>query len=161
MALQLFKIAEVTVTNPQAAITFSNIPQGYTDLKIVVSARSSDSTATPWLYFSINGISSGFTFRNVNGDGSSAATGTTVFAVNQSASRTTNTFGSAEFYLPNYTSSNNKSISADSTQENNGTASALFLGAALWANSAAVTSITFNTDGNFVANSTATLYGVL
>jgi hypothetical protein len=161
MALQLIEIADATVASPQSAVTFSNIPQGYTDLKVVVSARSSDTTGAPWLYFSLNGTGSGFTYRNVNGDGSSVNSGTTVFAVNQSASRTANTFGSADFYLPNYTSSSHKSVSADSTQENNGTTSVMLLGATLWANTAAVTSITFNTDGNFVANSTFTLYGVL
>jgi hypothetical protein len=161
MALQLIEIADVTVASPQSAVTFSNIPQGYTDLKVVVSARSSDTTATPWLYFSINGTGSGFTYRNINGDGSTVYSSQSVFAVNQSASRTANIFGSAEFYLPNYTSSSHKSISSESVQENNATATAMFLGAALWANTAAVTSITFNTDGNFVANSTFTLYGVL
>ena len=41
MALQIFKIAEVTVASPQANIEFTSIPQGYADRMIFVSARSS------------------------------------------------------------------------------------------------------------------------
>ena len=40
MALQLFKIETVEVASPVASVTFSNIPQGYTDLVVKVSART-------------------------------------------------------------------------------------------------------------------------
>jgi hypothetical protein len=36
-------------------------------------------------------------------------------------SGTSNTFSSTEIYIPNYTSSNNKSVSVDSVTENNAT----------------------------------------
>jgi len=40
MALQLFKIADTTVGSPVNTISFSNIPSGYTDLKVVFSLRN-------------------------------------------------------------------------------------------------------------------------
>ena len=40
MALQLFKIETVEVSSPVTSVTFSSIPQGYTDLKLVASVRS-------------------------------------------------------------------------------------------------------------------------
>ena len=43
MALQLFKIAEVTVASPQANIEFTSIPSGYTDLVLFYSIRSAGS----------------------------------------------------------------------------------------------------------------------
>ena len=39
MALQLFKIETIEVASPVSSVTFSSIPQGYSDLIIKVSAR--------------------------------------------------------------------------------------------------------------------------
>ena len=74
---------------------------------------------------------------------------------------TASTFGNAELYIPNYTSSNNKSFSADSVTENNATAAYSQLIAGLWSNVTAITSLSLApSSGTFVQHSTATLYGV-
>ena len=44
MALQLFKIATTSLSTAASSITFSNIPQGYTDLKVVLSVRANCSS---------------------------------------------------------------------------------------------------------------------
>jgi hypothetical protein len=73
---------------------------------------------------------------------------------------TANTFGSGDFYIPNYTSANYKSVSYDVTEENNATQSYSQLGAGLWSNTAAITSITLTAVPTFAQYSTFYLYGV-
>lgn len=166
MALQLFKIASTTVETPQSSITFSSIPSGYTDLKIVVSARQSTGDLGVLLRFNSNSAS--YSSRSLYGNGSTAASSTGGTSTEYSSwmtsmsTDTANTFGSGEIYIPNYNSSNYKSISSDGVNENNGTTAYTALTAGLWSNTAAVTSITLSAvSGTFVANSTFTLYGVL
>jgi len=164
MALQLFKIADVTVGSPVTDVTFSSIPSGYTDLKLVVSART-NGTGTPAIGFYFNGSNANWTGRGLEGSGSTAysfsSTSSNTFTLN-TTSQTANTFASGEFYVPNYTSSNNKSVSVDGVMENNATAAYASILAQLWSSTAAVTSITIvPSSGSFATNTTATLYGVL
>lgn len=145
-----------------ASVTFTNIPQtGYTDLKIVMSIRG-DNTAN---YGSVlfNNSSTGYTRKILYGNGSSVAstspTGYESLSINPSDA-TSNTFENYEMYIPNYTSSNYKSFSVDAVGENNGTTAQAIFHAGLWSNSAAITSIVIQPTGNFVANSTFSLYGL-
>ena len=80
-----------------------------------------------------------------------------------SSSDTANTFSNNSIYIPNYTGSNNKSVSVDSVYENNATTAGQHLVSGLWASSAAITSVKL-TEGfgnNWVQYTTATLYGIL
>jgi hypothetical protein len=169
MALQLFKIETVEVASPVASITFSSIPQGYTDLKLVMSARGDAGAISRSIYVTFNGSSTSYSDRYLQGDGSAASSGsnsggtTKIYAGECTASTaTSNTFGNQELYIPNYTGSNNKSTSADAVAETNATTQYMSLVAGLWSNTAAITSITLVPGtGSFTANSTFTLYGVL
>jgi hypothetical protein len=78
------------------------------------------------------------------------------------SSATASTFASADIYIPNYTSSDYKSISIDTVTEKNATDAYMRLTAGLWSNTAAITSIGLNcsASGNFVQYSTFYLYGV-
>ena len=155
-----------------ASVTFSGIPQtGYTDLVIKYTARSTapdSGGSTPIdVRLTFNGSSSGYSERMLYGTGSAAASAATSGSflnwagTQTNASQTASTFASSEIYIPNYTSANNKSMSIDAVQENNATASAARLVASLWANSAAITSLTLTPDyGNFAQYSTFYLYGV-
>lgn len=166
MALTFVSIATVTVGSGGAAsIEFTNIPQTYTDLVIQVSARNTSSGAALRLRF--NGSTTGYSDRYLEGDGASVSSGTSPFpgyafvgAVTPS-SATASTFASNYIYVPNYTSSNNKSISSDGVTENNATTAYTDLSASLWSNSAAITSIELTPNANtFAQYSTATLYGI-
>jgi len=150
-----------------ASVTFNNIPQsGYTDLKIVVSARSVRALALDDFKININngGAGSNMSSRALQGDGSSASSWTDTFlGFIDGNTATLNTFGNLEIYIPNYRSSTAKSISTDSVTENNGTSSWATINAALWNPSpqAAITSIGFSsTGGNFLQYSTFSLYGL-
>jgi hypothetical protein len=154
-----------------SSVTFSSIPQtGYTDLVVKYTARSTYTTFPSDaidVRLTFNGSSSGYSERMLYGTGSAAASAATSGSflnwagTQTNTAQTASTFASSEIYIPNYTSSNNKSMSIDAVQENNATASAARLVASLWANSAAITSLTLSPDyGNFAQYSTFYLYGV-
>lgn len=170
MALQLFKIADTTVASPQTTVTFSSIPQVYTDLIIKFSARSSKTgTDNDQANLTFNSSSTGYSDILFYGRGSSAAGASsatsyiTWAAIIPAASATAGTFSNSEIYIPDYAGSKNKSLSSDNMQENNSsTDNFVTLLSGLWANSSAITSLTLTCNGgSFVTNSTFTLYGVL
>jgi hypothetical protein len=153
-----------------STVTFSGIPQtGYTDLVVKMSTRR-DSGANDGIGIRFNGSSAGnYSMRNLSGDGSSAASSNAAsvsaiygYGTNNWATATASTFSNAEFYIPNYTSSNAKSISLDGVIENNATGSFMALTAGLWSLTSAITSIDILplSGGSFVQYSTFYLYGV-
>jgi hypothetical protein len=166
MANKFEAIATVTVGSGGAAnIEFTSIPQTYTDLLVKASvrdARTGDIFSNLLIRF--NGSSSNLSSRRLfgNGTGASAATSSSIVTVLNGPLSTSNTFSSGEFYIPNYTSANNKSVSTDIVTENNATESYQELNAGLWSDSSAITSITLlsNYSVNLVQYSTATLYGI-
>ena len=167
MALQLFKIETVEVASPVTSVTFSSIPQGYTDLIIKASTRdATNNDNNTELKIKFNGSATSYVNKYIQGNGSTVVTGTyatTYFYTGESDSltATTNTFGNSEHYIPNYTSANYKSMSSDLVSEDNATVAYTNLAAGLWSNTAAITSIEFTCNGSFATNSTFTLYGVL
>jgi hypothetical protein len=165
MPLQLYKIASTEVGSAGASsIDFTNIPQGYTDLKVVVSARSTTGSST--FYVRFNGSSSNLTSRLLYGNGANAlsysATDGSSGEVDPS-SYTTSVFNNADIYIPNYAGSNNKSVSIDSVNENNASQALAYMTALLWSNTAAINSISIGLTGtgNLAQYTTATLYGIL
>jgi hypothetical protein len=157
------KIASVTVGAGGAAnMQFTSIPGTYTDLQVLVSARSTNGSLTR-LYIGFNGSTSGFSNIYLQGNGSSAGSGSIARFIGQLSGTdyTSNTFGSTTLYVPNYTSSNNKTMSADNVVENNATTGYDDLSAHSFTSSSAITSIELSPfTGNFAQYSTATLYGI-
>lgn len=164
MAFTYSKLAEVTVGSGGASsIDFNNIPQNYNDLVIKISGRGSASALTSVVSILLNGSSTNFTNKYVAGSGASASTGGVVQFVGDfpAATSTASTFSNTEIYIPNYTSSANKSFSVDHIHETNGTTAYAELSAGLWSNVTFITNITLSiASGTFVQYSTATLYGV-
>lgn len=153
----------IALTQSAASVTFDNLPtSGYTDLKVVHSARMTNTDSPVLLNF--NGVTTGYSWRRLYGNGSSASSQSGsdgYFLHGNTSSMTANTFSNSEFYIPNYRSNQAKSISAESALETNATAGELFMHAVLWNNIAAITSFTMTPlTGSFAANSTFSLYGV-
>lgn len=143
-------------------ISFTSIPQTYTDLVIKLSTRPTTGAAGGGMDIGFNNSTSSFTSRYILGDGSAASstTATTTFALVGSTT-TASTFATTEIYIPNYTSSNNKSFGSESFEEANATLAYSTILAGLWSNTAAITSIQItNTRPTFAQYSTATLYGI-
>jgi hypothetical protein len=176
MANTYVAIATTTVGSGGAAsIDFTSIPGTYTDLVIKVSARTSNTDGyTGGLSLRFNNDSSSvYSFRHLYAATSTPASG------NGSAqsylrlpdapgsSLTASTFGNQEIYIPNYTSSNNKSVSVDSSAESNSNTDFQYqnmLLAGLWSSSSAINQVTlFGGNAgtlNFLQYSSATLYGI-
>jgi len=154
--------SKTTPTDGTASISFTSIPSTYTDLVMKVSARTATAAVGDALYVTYNGGGT-VTAKRLQGNGASAssdtdASGTWVTGANATAS----TFGSSDYYIPNYAGSTIKSSSADSVSENNGTTAYSALMALSSSATAAITTITVITESgaNFANNSTFYLYGV-
>jgi hypothetical protein len=167
MTTTLNLIAKQTVGSGGAAsVTFSSIPQTYTDLKLVVSIRGTRSATTEGLLLSFNGSGSSFSTRLLGGSGSSTFSSTYTRGYTgdvDAANATANTFGSGDIYIPNYTSANYKSFSTDVVQEDNSSTAYAEMFAGLWSNTAAITSLTIATDTGgqtWAEFSTFYLYGI-
>ncbi len=171
MPNNMILLETIALTQSAASVTFDNLPtSGYTDLKIVTSARGTVNLGSGYVdgILTFNGTTTGYSERMIYGLGGSAgslsqsSTGIKWGNWANDTSTTANTFGNSETYIPNYRSSNFKSVSVDGVQENNASGSAIAaLNAGLWSNTAAITSITFTAgSGSFAAGSTFSLYGI-
>ena len=161
----MIPISTVTVgSGGVATISFTGIPQTYTDLLVKLSGRSTAATTVAVVNIALNGSTSNFSGRYIEGTGTAAGSYTDqprMVAVAIGTNYTASTFSNSEFYIPNYTSSNNKSISVDAVTENNATASFIEVSANLWSNTAPIGQIDLTLNaGNFAQYSTATLYGI-
>jgi hypothetical protein len=107
----------------------ANIPQSYTDLKIMISARSSGTTANQAMYMQFRGANYGdliyqtVVLRNSGTSVDSYATSVNANALLQieipNENNTSNTFSNIEIYIPNYTSNKFKTLLIDQVREHN------------------------------------------
>jgi hypothetical protein len=149
------------------SVIFNNIPQTFRDLKIVASIRTAPTA------YREDAVGTAFNGNNQtlysrtgfywDGGGSTAerqSNQTNIALLLAPTSLTAaNTFSSGEIYIPNYTSSNFKSMYSVISCED---AAATILSrsmAVTWRNTAAITSINF-TSANYVAGTTFTIYGI-
>lgn len=153
-----------------ASVSFSSIPQTYTDLLLVGSARiagavnrdgvlmrfNGDSTSTNYFYnwtYTLNG--------SVGTPGSGNIGGILAFEA-PGANATANTFGNSQCLIPNYTGSSQKSTATEAMGENNAAAATIYINSGRWNQTSAITSITIlNASSNLVEGSSFTLYGIL
>lgn len=150
--------------------TFNTIPSTFTDLCVKFSIRTNRTGADiDEALLTFNGSTSGYSFKYIWGFGSGSGTSDgyssqpAIYGASTSDNaNTSSTFGNGEFYIPNYASSNNKSLSFDAVSENNATTAVTALGAGLWSNTAAITSLKLapRVGTLFTEYSTAYLYGV-
>lgn len=167
MALVMTPIyTRVLTDNQTSTVTFNNIPQVYTDLKVVVSARQggTQNSANAVLYLNGDTALGSFTllFGNGSSTGSNRVSGYIDGFVTTAGTATASTFGNAELYIPNYTASNFKSIVSDSIYENNASVADQQFRAILWRSTNAITTLGISaTVGNFQQHSTFSLYGII
>jgi curved DNA-binding protein CbpA len=150
------------LTGSQSAITFSSIPQTFTDLFVQLSVRSSN--ADDNLYFKFNNTTSNTSWRNLLGYGTGvlSQSGSGYLLVGGVRSNTASTFTNMGVYIPNYANGNAKTASVDSTSEENGSTGYQFIVANLWNDTTAINRIDFYLQGGSLQQySSATLYGVL
>ena len=164
-------LAKTVLTSSASSVTFSSIPSTYTDLLLVYSARDNASGNQAGSYtIRVNGLSTSiysYTALSKNDSntvssyrGSSQDRGYWGL-INGSAS-TANTFGSGEFYIPNYAGSTSKIFSISEITENNNSATTYInVDAALIGTTAAINEISFFSFFSSVASgSRFDLYGI-
>jgi hypothetical protein len=160
--------AVVVGSGGQASIDFTSIPATYTDLVVKLSLRVNAGSGGYQTYVRFNGdTAANYNWRNLLGTGSAALSQNTSgdtgmrITMSNSSGDTASTFGNSELYIPNYSGSTAKSVSADGVSENNATSATADLAAGLWTGTAAITAVNiFASGANFVQYSTAYLYGV-
>jgi len=156
-----------------SSVTFNSIPQtGYTDLVVKASTRSGSGAAVAYsMLMKINSLTSSiYSQRAAEGNGAAASSfnqsgidsAVRVALVNGTGA-TASTFSSTEITIPNYASSNYKSVSIDSVAETNATTTYMNMLAYLVQTTDAVSSLTFAPESaaaTFAQYSTFSLYGV-
>ena len=162
-------IASTTVgSGGTANIEFTSIPATYTDLVVLFSLRTTRSFAYDDPVVQFNSNSSNYSYTVLQGTGSAVtsyrASSTSFIYLGEcnGDTSTASTFSNQTMYIPNYTSSNNKTVSVTSSMENNAAAAYSDAIAGLWANSAAITSLKIYSASaaNLKQYSTAYLYGI-
>jgi hypothetical protein len=153
-----------------SSVSFTSIPQTYTDLHIKMSTRCDGAT---------NGLMGAVRFNSDTGsnysdkvmytNGNTSTLGSANNANNFSyagshpgTSSGTYYFGANDMYIPNYTLSRWKNWHCDGGGESSTAGSYMAVASGNWMNTAAITSITLFPGGgyNFVQNSVFTLYGI-
>ena len=161
-------IASNTLSSSAASVTFSSIPNTYTDLVLRISAR--DTTSTPQAEATIrfnSDSATNYSGTQLDGDGSagvSSARRTSISSLDKNIinanTYTSNTFGSIEIYIPSYQASQNKPLSFFGVTETNATDPTMRAMANLWRNTAAITSVVITAPNNFSSGSSFFLYGI-
>ena len=102
MAKTYAAIQTIVCAGGESSVTFSNIPQNYSDLKLVMSVRGTRSNGYDGVYATFNSITSGYTDKLLYGSGSGVAvasnisTSSAFFGDADAASATGNTFANQE-----------------------------------------------------------------
>lgn len=163
MANTYVAMSTITTTSSVSSISFTSIPQIYTDLLIKVSARTNAPYVNGSFYLEFNGSTSNRTAIRFYGAGSGSGSSDTNLQIEgNGTSSTTSSFGNAEIYIPNYASSGYKTMNIDHANETNAATAYVMMSGWLWSNTASITSVVLQADGGttFSQNTSATLYGI-
>lgn len=169
----LIQKASVTSAGGETALYFTSIPSTYTDLEIWCSVRTTGAVNFDILNMQFNNdTGNNYTTRvdlyGYNGSAGSGGSSTkdviNVGYINGNSS-TSNTFGSAKIYIPNYTTTDRvKSVSVDVVQEINSSSNYLLaINASYWnTTNAAISDIKFliNSGDSMAQYTTFYLYGI-
>jgi hypothetical protein len=163
MSVTNYLITTVTVaTGGSASISFSSIPQTYTDLMILISAKTTDAN---WSYIKIgfNGSTASFADKQLLSDSATSYSQSNNRFVSfvPGTNQGTSVFGAANLYVPNYTSTTSKTYVAEGASPSNGLTGYPSSEGGIWSVSSAITSIELTMNvGNYAEFSSASLYGI-
>jgi hypothetical protein len=171
MAATFTLISSQTISSAQSTVTFSSIPQTYTDLYVVISAKTNRSNVDGEpIFVRPNNVSTNIdstrlfeTSNNVSAYGQSnynwycGIAGTT--------SQDSDSWGASYAYFIGYTSTTDYKVGYSEGGTTGGTSSGSFIeiNGQVWRNTDAITSLVFypeTTSNQFQAQSTFSLYGI-
>ena len=164
-------ISSATVSGTVSSVTFSSIPQTFTDLIVLASVRHTN-PFVGYIVAYLNGTVNGYTHRGLEGNGSSASSFSEAtagyngigmyFGDIGGTDYTSNTFSNCFLQIANYTGTAAKLGTAEGLFENNATTANMMLVASRSSVTAAVTSLVIGpAAASFSNNSTIYLYGLL
>lgn len=148
----------VTLSSAQAQVTFSNIPQTYTDLVVVINPTFTTNADVDVIF---NGdTKNNYSSTYLTGNGTSATSGrfSTMPKIYLDQINTGTTIVQYNASIMNYS---NNTIFKNIINRYNGTTKGTEAVVGLWRNTDAITSMTFTGGGqNFSAGSTFAIYGI-
>lgn len=169
MAKTYGAIAQVTVGSGGAStIAFTSIPQTYTHLKLVISARSNRASTGDYGLISFNSAVANSAIQLWNsGNLFYDTTATNSTMITPDSTSVSGAFSNVEIFVSNYTSSTAKAVTIDAIAEDNiaGTQGVSY-GQQIWnsgsAGTSGITSISIapRFGSLYLQYSTATLYGI-
>ena len=170
MTIAMQPIYTQILTGGAGSAVFNNIPQTFTDLKIVVTQRNGSSNVAENLAFRFDSGSSIYSNTVIYGSGTGTASSrssnqpfisyTAGMFINGGTS-TANTFASYEVYVPNYTSNQFKQFTIDSVTENNAAEAYSSLSAGLYRSTLPIQTLYVQGYSAVMSNnSTITIYGI-
>lgn len=171
MATGFSFIASQVLSGSASTVTFSSIPQTYTDIVVRGIMRGTGTgTNSAWsCYIQFDSGTTFYTQTQALASGTALST-TTSSAIDSfftqffpGSTGTTNLFGTVEFYIPSYTKTSARQIATTHASESvTGGGANNFIGAGRYTGTSAISSITlFNDSGNsFAAGSAFYLYGI-
>ncbi len=165
MTMQLVSTATVSLAaGNNGGVTFTSIPQDATDLLVIISGRSNDTTTSP-MYLEFQGSTTGYSYKTLLGSGSAASStsGSSAYIGNLvPSSYSSGVFSNTTVYVANYSGNKNKTWVSDSVQENNATASNQVLITGTWAITAQIYTLRIYPGGStlFANNTTISLYKI-
>jgi hypothetical protein len=158
-------IASVTLSSAQSSVTFSGIPQTYTDLVLVANGR----TSADGIYVNLrlnNDTSNTLSATRLLGNGSSAsssrATAQSLLTLTPNTAWDTTNPGTIIVQIQNYSNTTtNKTMLVRGNIERPGVGGEVSAIVGMWASTAAVNRVDFSTGSStFLAGTTFNLYGV-
>ncbi len=155
------KIATTTLGSAASTISFGSIGSGYTDLRLVLTFKTSSDGLQSQLTFNSD-TGSNYSQTRLWGNGSSAATGrrtnvSEIYAEVYGGSTTNPHLTTFDIF--SYAGSTYKTVLTTAAEDNNGSGG-IITGVGLWRSTSAITTITLSCS-NFASGTTATLYGIL
>lgn len=151
-------------------ITFSSIPQTYTDLKFVLSLRDATGTFVDQ-GFRVNGLGTSiYSWKRMlgNGTGTQTSSGTNdraYYTVANGPSSTASCFTSIEVYFPNYRDSNRKTWNSITVSEQNSSLNYTGFFAGTIGTTGAISIVSFYPEpsgsNSFAQYSSVSLYGII
>lgn len=157
------------ITSTVSNVYINNIPQNYTDLRIIVSGRSTNSNPSYYdaaVYCTFNNTTSSvYSSTRMYGVGSGGA-GTdritnatsSIFCLLTANETAANIFSAAEIHIPNYSGTGFKQFISNTANENTTVNNVTQKHASLFRSNAPITSIQIG--GTWVSGSSVTVYGI-
>ena len=150
-------LANLTLGSAQTSVSFSSIPSSYRDLVLIFNGSAASSQGADYLYFNSDTTQANYSWLRIQWDGSGYATSTgSDSSVGDITSGSPNT---VIMNIMDYSATDKHKTRIVKTTNTNGVS---LVYASRWANTAAVTSLSYDsaTGGQFVAGSTFALYGI-